>query len=296
MHSRLIVSFTVAALMAAGCSSVPVDPPASRTSGWQLKLGNGTISSYAEFESGGAPAAIGVVWSAGALEGLPAGSDEHRCFGRNQHGAMDAATRCQHTFEFVIPLPDAAARRADIPFKWILLNWNPEGHIPPGVYDVPHFDVHFEMGPIAAVFAIEPGPCGPEFVRCDQFQTARKPLPPNYVAPDYVDVGAVVPAMGNHLIDTTGPEFRKQPFTRSWIYGVYDGSVTFYEAMVTRAYLMSKPGGCLPIKAPAAVAAGGFYPTQYCVRHDANTGEHSVSMEQFTRRDASAPEPNPAKE
>ena len=101
------------------------------------------------------------------------------------------------------------------------------GHIPPGVYDVPHVDVHFEMGPIADIFAIEPGPCGPEFVRCDQFQTTRKPLPPNYVAPDYVDVEAVVPAMGNHLVDTTGPEFQKQPFTRSWIYGVYDGRVIF---------------------------------------------------------------------
>ena len=110
------------------------------------------------------------------------------------------------------------------------------------------------------------------------------------MAADYVDVEAVVPVMGNHLIDITGPEFQKQPFTRSWIYGIYDGKVIFYEAMVSRAYMMSKPNGCLPIKAPKAVAVAGFYPTEYCVRHDAKTGEHSVSMEKFTRRDASAPE------
>ena len=206
-----------------------------------------------------------------------------------------ANTKCQHSHELVIPLPDAVARRDDVPFKWVLLNWNPEGHIPPGIYDVPHFDVHFEMGPIADVFAIEPGPCGPEFVRCDQFQTARKPLPPNYLAPDYVDVQAVVPAMGNHLIDTTGPEFRKQPFTRSWIYGAYDGQVIFYEAMVAHAYLLTRPDECTPIKAPRAVAAAGWYPTEYCVRHHAATGETTVSMEKFTRREASAPEPVPAK-
>ena len=90
-----------------------------------MKVGGGTVSTYAELESGGTPAAIGVVWSSSALEGLPSDSDEHRCFGRNKDGAMDADTKCQHTHEFVIPLPDGVARRTDIPFKWVLLNWNP---------------------------------------------------------------------------------------------------------------------------------------------------------------------------
>ena len=294
MSTRFALLLAIAAL-AAGCSAERADTSVARAPGWQLKLGNGTVSSYADI-AGGAPAAIGVVWSASALEGLPNGSDQHRCFGRTKDGAIDAATKCQHTHELVIPLPDVVARRDDVPFKWVLLNWNPEGHIPAGVYNVPHFDIHFEMLPIADVFAIEPGPCGPELVRCDQFQAARKPLPPNYVAADYVDVGAVVPAMGNHLIDTTGPEFQKQPFTRSWIYGVYDGKVIFYEAMVTRAHLLTKPDGCAPIKAPRAVAAAGLYPTEYCVRHNPATGEYSVSMERFTRREAGVPEPIPVKQ
>jgi hypothetical protein len=173
----------------------------------------------------------------------------------------------------------------------VLLNWNPAGHIPPGIYDVPHFDVHFQMGPIASIFAIEPGPCGPEFVRCDQLQVGKKPLPPNYVHPDYKDVDAVVPAMGNHLIDLTGPEFNKQPFTHSWIVGVYDGRVIFHEVMLTRAFMLTRPAACVPVKAPPAVAVAGFYPTEYCVRHQAATGEYTVSMERFMRREASAPEP-----
>ena len=294
MNARFIVSLLVALLAAGGCSSLPTDPSPSRVLGWQLPMGQGRVASYAEFGSGGVPAAIGVVWSSSGLEGLPAGSDRHHCVGRRQDGEVVAETRCLHAHEFVIPLPDAAALRDDMPFKWVLLNWNPEGHIPPGIYDVPHFDVHFEMGPIADTFAIEAGPCGPELVRCDQFRTGRKPLPPNYAPPDYVDVEAVVPAMGNHLIDVTGPEFRKEPFTRSFIYGVYDGRVIFYEAMVTRAYVLSKPDSCLPIKAPRAVAVSGYYPTRYCVRHSAATGEYSVSMEGFARREASAAEPVPA--
>ena len=293
MASRFMMFLAVSVLAAAGCSSERAGTSASRMSGWQLKVGDGTVSSYAELESGGGPTAIGVVWSSSALEGLPNDSDDHRCLGRNKDGAKDADTKCQHTHEFVIPLPDGVSRRADIPFKWVLFNWNPVGHIPPGIYDAPHFDIHFEMGPIAEAFAIESGPCGPELVRCDQFRTARKPLPPNYMPPDYVDVEAVVPVMGNHLIDTSGPEFHQQPFTRSWIYGVYDGKVIFYEAMVTLSYLMSKPNGCQPIKAPKAVAVSGLYPTEYCVRHNATTGEYSVSMEKFSHRDASAPDAAP---
>ncbi len=65
--------------------------------------------------------------------------------------------------------------------------------------------------------------------------------------------------------------------------------------MVARAYMLTKPDGCLPIKSPRAVAVTGYYPTQYCVRHNATTGEYSVSMEKFTRREASAPEPVPVK-
>ena len=226
---------------------------------------------------------------------MPNGPDEHRCFGRTKDGAIDAGTKCQHTHEFVIPLPDGVARRTDIPFKWVLFNWNPVGHIPPGIYDAPHFDVHFEMGPIADAFAIEPGPCGPEWSAATN-SGRRGSLPPNYMPAGLCRCReAVVPVMGNHLVDTTGPEFQKQPFTRTWIYGVYDGKVSFYEAMVTRAYMLSKPNGCLPIKAPKAVAASGLYPTEYCVRHNATTGEYSLSMEKFSHRDASAPEPVPSK-
>jgi hypothetical protein len=261
--------------------------PRGRSLGWDVPLGRGTVTSYAEFDARGAPAAIGVAFSASALDGLPAGSDNHHCAERPKDGA---AKMCQHTFENVIPLPDAAARRADIPFKWVLLNWNPVGHIPPGIYDVPHFDIHFEMAPIAEIFAIQAGPCGPEFVRCDQFEIGRKPVPANYMHADFRNVDAVVPAMGNHLVDLTGPEFNKQPFTRSWIYGVYDGKVIFYEEMVTRAHILAKPNACMPIKQPKAVAVAGYYPTVSCIRHSAASGEYTVSMEQFTLREASAPD------
>jgi hypothetical protein len=290
MRARSMSLLAVTVPLFLGCTSMSSESQGVRNLGWATPLGRGSATTYAEFDRQGAPKAIGVAFSATALDGLPAASDHHRCHARTQEGAIDGSTKCQQTVEHVLPLPDAAARRADIPFKWVLLNWNHVGHIPPGIYDVPHFDIHFEMAPIEQVLTIEPGPCGPEFVRCDQFQIAKKPVPPNYVHADYHDVDAVVPAMGNHLIDLTGPEFNKQPFTRSWIFGVYDGKVIFYEEMVTRAHLLSKPNACAPIKSPKAVDTRGFYPTLSCIRHDAATGDYTVSMEGFVLREAGAPD------
>ena len=163
-------------------------------------------------------------------------------------------------------------------------------YIPPGVYDLPHFDVHFYFEPIEKIFAIESGPCGPEFVRCDQFKLATKPLPANYMHADFKNVDAVAPAMGNHLIDPTSAEFNGKKFTRTWIYGVYDGRVTFFEEMLTREYLLSRPAACFPIKSPPAVNIRGYYPTQSCTRYHSEANDYTVSMEGFTLREASAAE------
>lgn len=274
----------------AGCSSKP--SANDRALGQSWGFGNGTITTYAEVDGDRVPTAIGVIFSSDSLDGMPAEpSDQHHCFDRDSNGTVDPHMECFMSHEAVIPLPDLVATRKDIPFKWVLFNWNPMGHIPPEIYDVPHFDVHFYIEPIANVFAIQDGPCGPEFVRCDQFERARKPLPANYMPPDYTNVDAVAPAMGNHLIDLTGPEFNGEKWQRNWIYGIYDGRITFYEEMLTLEYLKSQPDKCNAIKSPPAVALSGFYPTLSCVRHDAASGEYLVSMEGFTYREASDPEP-----
>ncbi len=289
----MLAGVVIIGLLGAGCAPLGGRPEAStaRTLGWRSDLGNGTVSSYAELDNSGTPSAIGIVLSATALEGLPSGSDGHHCFDRNKDGVIDPATECNETFEFVIPLPDVVSRRSDIPFKWVMFNWNPHGHVPPGIWDIPHFDVHFYIEPkITNILAIRSGACGPEFVDCHHWEVGRRPLAPNHIHPDF-QMAAVVPAMGGHLFDRTDPVFKKQPFTRSWLFGAYDGNVIFYENMVTRAFLLSQPDVCDPIKSPKAVALSGFYPTVSCVRRDTKTGEYTVSLERFVFREASAAEP-----
>ena len=285
--ARIECALLAIGLALVGCASPPQGERASRVLGTPAALGNGTVASYAEFDAAGAPLAIGVVFSVGALDGLPTvPSDGHHCYDANNNGAIEVGTECARWHERVLPLPSESARRADLPFKWALLNWNPHGHIPPGVYDTPHFDVHFYLEPIENVFAIQSGPCGPERVRCDQFALARQPVPAGHVPPDFKDVEAVAPAMGNHLIDVTASEFHGVPFTRTWIYGVYAGRVTFYEEMVTVKYLESRPDRCVPIKSPAVVAQSGYYPTRSCIRFDGKRSEYLVALEGFELRRA----------
>jgi hypothetical protein len=275
------------ALLLATSGQAAPDAPHGRALGWRAPLGQGDVTSYADLQGSEAPRAIGIMLSASALASLPnEPSDYHHCFDRDGDGTVARATECIHTHEFIVPLPDAVSRRGDVPFTWVLLNWNRHGHIPPGVYDVPHFDVHFFIASIEDTFAIHDGPCGPEFVACDDFATAKMPVPPNLMHPDFSDVDAIVPAMGNHLIDLTGHEFHGQPFTSSWIYGAYGGRVTFYEQMIALDFLQSRPDVCAPIKSPPAVAVDGFYPTQRCIRYDADADAYLVSLEQFVHRAA----------
>jgi hypothetical protein len=265
-------------------------PGVSYVTGAASALGNGMVTSYAQIEAGGAPKAIGVVFFAAAFANLPAAStDGHRCLDADGDGAIDQATECSHWHERVLPLPSELTRRADMPFKWVLLNWNPHGHIPHGIYDTPHFDIHFYMEAIEKIFAIQRGTCGPESVRCDQYQLAKMPVPKNYMHPDYKDVDAVAPAMGNHLIDVSSHEFHGHAFDHTFIYGAYEGRVTFYETMLTLKFLQSQPATCARIKAVPAVATTGYYPTKRCYRYAKDKDEYSVSLEDFQLRQASAP-------
>lgn len=285
--SRLVLPATLV-LLAAACSRAPEHV---RYDGAPAPLGHGSVSGYATFDDQGVPLAIGVSFSGDALETLPTEpTDGHRCYDATRDGTLDPESECSHWHERALPLPSDAARREDMPFKWALLNWNPHGHIPPGVWDTPHFDVHFYLESIENVFALQRGTCGPELLRCDQFARATKPVPANFLHEDFVDVGAAAPAMGNHLIDTTAAEFHGAPFTRAWIFGAYDGRVTFYEEMLTVQYLREGPDECFAIKSPPAVAVGGYYPTLSCSRHDASRNEYTVSLEGFAYRQAEPPQ------
>jgi hypothetical protein len=253
------------------------------------KLGNGWARAYVALDADGAPLALGVSLDKDALEGLPKEPDPtSRCFDRNGNGKIER-DECVGDYAFTFMIPDGEAAQAVAPFKWVALNWNPHGHTSPAPppWAAPHFDFHFYIATREAVKSLRPGSCG-ELIDCDDFKKATRPVPAKYVHPDHIDVGAAVPDMGNHLINSKSPELVKDgpAFTHTFIFGAYDGRITFLEPMVTRAYIASKPSMCEPINQPQAWEVGGSYPTKYCVRHLDRDGSYTISIEGFVRRAA----------
>ncbi|MEW6601654.1 MAG: DUF5602 domain-containing protein, partial [Nitrospirota bacterium] len=88
-------------------------------------MGQGRARAFVTLDKGGTPAVIGIRMSESALAGLPA-----------------EPPRDADGWEYVLALPKEAAKSG---YDHIVIDWNPEGHIPPGVYDTPHFDFHFYM-------------------------------------------------------------------------------------------------------------------------------------------------------
>ena len=255
------------------------------------KLGNGFAQVYAELDAEGAPRVIGVSFEEAMLEGLPEVPNTYsRCFDKNENGRIDDHHECNGDYELAFALPDELAKNGTTPFKWISVNWNPMGHPPPAppVWAVPHLDFHFYILERGAVRQIRPGACS-ELIHCDDFERAQIQVPSQYVHADHIDVGAAVPDMGNHLIDSKSPELvtAGTVFTHTFIFGAYDGHITFYEPMITQAYLVSRPDLCVPIKQPQSWEIEGHYPTTYCIRYLANDDSYTVSLEDFVHRPAS---------
>lgn len=119
-HSKLqrTVLFLIAVAIV-GCSeNRQADVATGRSLGANSAVGNGLVSTYAEFNKDGTPRAIGLVFQASALDGLPtAHSDGHYCFDRNKDGKVDLQTECFGSHEWIIPLPSDAARRSEIPLN-----------------------------------------------------------------------------------------------------------------------------------------------------------------------------------
>lgn len=271
-------------LSLSGCAS------ASKTStvlGDSVKMGQGAARTYLEVDAEDKPVSLGVVFDKRLLEGLPAEpNNSGRCFDGNGNGHFDEH-ECVGDYEIVLAMPQEVAGRSDIPFQWVGLNWNPYGHMHPAPppWAAPHFDFHFYTAKQETIQQIRTGTCA-ELIDCEDFKRAQVPVPAKYVAPDHIDVGAAVPAMGNHLIDPTSPELvdPNQKFTHTWIYGAYDGHIIFYEPMITRDFLLSQPDVCTSLKMPQAWETSGYYPTKYCVRYFEESGEYKVSLEEFVMR------------
>ncbi|MCE7982480.1 MAG: hypothetical protein DYG89_14915 [Caldilinea sp. CFX5] len=287
-NPSFITGLLLVMLISAACN--PIKAPSTPTTvyGESGEMGQGTVRTYAELNADGSPVSLGIVYTQALLEGLPTEPNmKSRCFDVNGNGTLDMG-ECIGDYELILSMPPEVTQNSEIPFQHATLNWNAHGH-PPAIWGAPHFDFHFYMISEEEVQAIRPGTCG-AIINCDDFKRATTPVPAPYVPANYHSVGDAVAAMGDHLVDAVAPELQDPPeveFTHSFIYGAYDGHISFYEPMITRDYLLGQPDECKAVSLPEAWEISGYYPTEYCIHYHAERQETTVSLEKFVYREAS---------
>lgn len=220
-----------------------------------MSLGDGTVRSWISMNSDGFPMEIGIDMSLDALENLPMHAEEH---------------------ELVLRLHNHA--QAATPFDHIVINWNPEGHPPTGVFTVPHFDFHFYMMPLAERMQIPAW--SPTTDAAFNNYPPEGYMPTTYFTPP--GAGTAEPRMGKHWLPVNLGEYL--PFSKIMILGSYDGEVNFVEPMVTLEHLLTGTDSSDAYPQPASFAAAGNYPTKYNIYHNTQTGHIYITLSDFVAR------------
>jgi hypothetical protein len=225
--------------------------------GPEVSLGNGKVRTWISVnKETGMPLEIGIEMTPRALTGLP-----------------DGASGVEPPV-YILPLHLKATQLT--PFDHIGLNWNHNGHPPPGVFDVPHFDFHFYMISVEDQLAI------PEW--SPETDAAFNLYPPTgYMPADYGTPPGPATAeaqMGKHWL----PASFTPPFTKVMVYGSYNGKFIFVEPMITLDYLLSNPDFSEDYHQPQFFQKAGNYPTKYNIYTDTTTGNTYVTLSGFVTR------------
>jgi hypothetical protein len=225
--------------------------------GPESEVYHGKAWSSLKLNNDGAPEKLTLTLDAATLASVPVG----------EGGSTEGHT---HENNILISLPGKAL---DVtPFKFIMLNWNPMGHEPAGVYDTAHFDMHFYLTAPSDVMNYV------DMAKMENLPSTDY-VPANHIA------GPPVPMMGKHWIDVTSPELHGVPFTQTFLYGSYDGQVVFYEPMITLGFLKATTSFQRTIPQPSKFKVSGYYPTRMTINKEAGTT--NISLEGFVYRQAS---------
>lgn len=255
MKKFLLLAAAVISL--ASCTKDNVKEKETVFKGATQRFQHGRAWTWYEEDAAGNPKRLGIAIDDAAMESLDRGT--HGSGGHTHNNALSLALH-----------PKASAT----PFNHVLLDWNPNGHEPEPIYGKPHFDFHFYISSEAERLAI------PLY---EQAQARFDNFPaPAFFPANYVPGPGGVPQMGKHWVDVTSPEFSGAGFTQTFIFGSYDGKVTFYEPMITEEFIRNNPSFERSIPQPAQYQKAGWYPTR--MRIEKRPGVTSVIIEEFVNR------------
>lgn len=260
MMKQVLLFASVCLLTLASCKKDDVADKQKVFKGAVQQFQHGKSWTWYEADDNGNPARIAIAIDDAAMSSLDRG---HGGSGGHQH----------HNSVSLKLHPKAGAT----PFTHALLDWNPHGHPPEQVYDKAHFDLHFYISTEAERLAIPPFEVAP--AKFDVLPGAE------YLPAGYFRGPGGVPQMGVHWLDSQAPELNGGTFGETFLFGSYDGKVTFYEPMITEAFVKNNTQYTRNIPQPAKVQQSGWYPTKMrLVKKDGAT--HFI-LENFIQRQAS---------
>jgi hypothetical protein len=149
-------------------------------------------------------------------------------------------------------------------FNHLEFGWNPHGHEPDGVFDVPHFDFHFEGVPLQTILNIGFGADLGGGLFGDPVVPSPERMPAGYVYPGQL---ALVPFMGVHAFrpDDIVPS---DQFTKIVLAGFYNNNLLFIEPMITQEFLLRRQSFSLNVPRPAVLGRSTLYPARFEATYD----------------------------
>lgn len=217
-----------------------------------VAVGQGNVKAFVTTDAVGMPTAVGITLSEKVVTAGNLGNEMRM---------------------FILRLPKQAKKTL---YEHVMLDWNPQGHEPPGLYDTPHFDAHFYMIPETEVAKIQ-----------GQLEMDEEPEAA-YVPQNYILTPGVVPGMGAHWVDITDMNNAPGNFQRNFIYGSHNGDFIFHEPMFTLAYLSTLPAKgteTVNIPQPAAYQKPGLYPQKCSYSYNSTTKEYTISLHNLSSKE-----------
>jgi len=259
---KVFLLLIAAALGMVSCKKDHDHPQAKIFKGPVSKFQHGSAWTWYEVDGKNKPLRLGATIDAAAMNSL---DTSHSGDGGHHH-------------ENMLSLLFPSQAKDTVPFIHFGLDWNPHGHEPAGVYDLPHFDFHFYMISEAERNAIPLYEDAPE--KFDHYPDA------SFMPQNFISTPGGVPQMGAHWVDVTSLEFNGQGFSQTFLMGSYDGKVIFYEPMITKEFVDTHSSYVRAVPRPAKVQKNGYYPTKMRLETTSD-GTVNIILEEFEFRSQS---------
>jgi hypothetical protein len=242
-----------------------------RVQGESKQVGNGKVSTWVDLDKDGHPTSIGVTLTEDGLYGLPQSDDDPGEKGALKLTLLDGIGHA--TYEHELSFPPEAKETA---FDHMGFNWNAFGHWPGGIFSEPHFDVHFYMESMDYRHSMQKSK--KEDILVGHKQMERKYVPPGHS----LVYGTLEPRMGVHWADLSSPELVPGNFNKIFLFGSYNGKMLFWEPMITRRFLLTKPTNYVePVVQPYEYPKSGYYPMAYSVKYNADKKEFDIALDEL---------------